>query len=379
MNRRNFVLSSASLLGVGFPLLSKAQSLPCPPPTLSVEGGATVSTGCEDSVLHGAARSLGRGQSVTIDDPGLSSSALHTIQWANRFHVDVAAGRAHLIGKNASSQGRQRSNCVYDIRSNKWTYAIYGGTELGHVYESFAYDPERYEVYTGRWNGNVLKSWRYGDSLDEWKDPATASLGRVINSDTQPAICWFPHLFGQDDGGILALTHESATKASVVAWHRRTNQWHSLAATVTTGMSGSYISNGAVEYVAGGRFCIASFPPSQGGRTFRIDAGSNGALGNVSEIKNVPIHCGYVATPNERGRGILIDDPTGAASAYILEKGGHGRVWKYVDGSWSLRSYRHPFNRSSIDWVVATCRSLGVFWAKYNRPDVSSLLWKPND
>jgi hypothetical protein len=46
IKRRDFLISSATLAGAGLPTLGWAASAPCPPPTLSVTGGTSVSTTC---------------------------------------------------------------------------------------------------------------------------------------------------------------------------------------------------------------------------------------------------------------------------------------------------------------------------------------------
>src|SRR5690606_33479465 len=127
-------------------------------------------------------------------------------------------------------------------------------------------------------------------------------------------------------------------------------------------VSGSYQGSGVIEFCAGGDFCIAAFPSNNGGRTFRIPRGSGGGLGTATQISTVPIHCSYAGGGDNRG--MLFDDPSGAASLYILEKGGSNRVWKYQDGNWVIKTYTHPFPRgdstSDTNWCVASCRPLGV-------------------
>lgn len=381
MKRRDFLIRSAGFVSAAVPLVGRSQSLPCPPAQLSIDNAPAVVTSCSPTNLSQAAAALAPGQSTTsLGDAGLSSSAIHTIQWANRFHVDVAHGRAYLLGKNANSQGRRRSTCVYDIGSNRWSEAIHGGEELGHVYESIALDSSRSELYTGIWAGDELQAWTHGNPLNQWRTPATSGFGTSFTGGTQPAICWHPNLFGRGDGGVIALRDVGSSGAAIVAWRRSNNQWYSVAGGSFSGLSSSYPSNGAIEYVAGGDFCIISLMPSKGGRTFRINAGSGGTLAPLVQISDVPIGCGYTGSG---GVGILIDDPAGSPSAYILEKGASNRVWKLNGNNWVLKSYQHPFPgggpTSEVFWVVASVRTLGVFWARQNRESVPSRLWKPND
>lgn len=373
---------------LGFSAPGFAQLRPCPVPLVKATSGSSTqqqSTECKDlgdSAIAGIAQTLSPGQSSTaLGDTGMSGSAAATIQWVNRFHYDHDNRRAHLLGKNAASQGSQRSNNVYDATTNKWTSAVYGGSELGHVYESIAYDPSRGELYTGNWGeSRTLKRWTYGNSLSSWTASATASFSTYIDPDTQPTLCWFPNAFGDGDGAVLAMAVQPFGQETIIAWRRSTNTWHTVPGT-SNNVSGSYQGAGAIEYCAGGNFCIAAFPPGQGGRTFRIPAGSNGSLGTATAISNVPLHCGYAGAGDVRG--MLLDDPSGAASLYILEKGGSNRVWKYSDGNWVSKSYKHPFPRGSAtsdtSWCVASCRPLGVFWCMDNDTGSPSRIWKPND
>lgn len=307
--------------------------------------------------------------------------AASTIQWVNRFHYDHAHGRAHLMGKNAASQGSQRSNNVYTASSNSWQSSTYGGSELGHVYESTAYDPSRGELYTGTWNqAPTLKRWTFGNPLSQWTDPATSAFSTYIDPDVQAPLCWFPNAFGPGDGAVLALRTQFYSDESVIAYRRSDDKWYTVPGT-SNSVSGEYQGNGAVVYCAGGNFVVAAFPPGQGGKTFRIPAGSGGSLGTATAISNVPLQCGYAGAGDVRG--MLFDDPANGSAMYILEKGASNRVWKLSGTSWSQRSYTHPFPRGSAtndtSWIVASCNPIGVFWCLDNDSSTPTRLWKPND
>jgi hypothetical protein len=385
MKRRDFI-KAAGLLGASAPAL--AQLRPCPPPVVSASAGSgsqSQNTTCEDvqdTKLAQIARSLSPGQSSTsLGDTGMSGSAAATIQWVNRFHYDHANSRAHLMGKNAASTGSARSNNVYNALTNTWTSVVYGGGELGHVYESTAYDPSRGELYSGTWNqARTLKRWTYGSSLSSWTDPVTSLFSAYIDPDVQPPLCWFPNAFGPGDGAVLALRVQFYDDESVIAWRRSNNTWYTVPGT-SNSVSGSYQGNGAVVYCKSGNFCIATFPPGQGGRTFRIPAGSGGALASATQISNVPLQCGY-AGGNEHV-GMLFDDPAGSSTMYILEKGSSNRVWKYNNGNWAQQSFTHPFPRGGssggdTSWIVSSCNPIGVFWGLDNDSGSPSRIWKPN-
>jgi hypothetical protein len=75
LKRRDFI-TAAALAGAGLPALARAQVRPCPPPTVTVEGGQSISTLCGgDANADWIARSTGPG-----------------VQWAQRFttSTDVA-------------------------------------------------------------------------------------------------------------------------------------------------------------------------------------------------------------------------------------------------------------------------------------------------
>jgi len=278
----------------------------------------------------------------------------------------------------------------YDERSNSWMYASSKHEEKGHVYESLAFDRQTAEIYTGYYPAaplaasGALKKLAPDASLVDWQSPATAGFGVMINNVNQPALCWHPNLFGSADGGVLAL-HKPNGPAVVIAWRKRTNTWHSLdetSTTMTRADGQTYTGNGAIEYVRGGDYCIASFNPTQGGKSWRINAGSGGALSKAVQIEDVPVRCGYLS--GDPPAGVLIDDPTGAPTPYILEKGGSSRVWKYEAGNWTQKGYKHLLPMGTVGngvggWAVASCYPLGVFWSRGGRSGTPSLLWRPND
>lgn len=382
MRRREFLIRSAGAIGAITPFAAVAQARPCPVPSLSVDNGQTVTTTCTQSALEQLASSLSPGATSTaLGDAGLSSDAIYTIQWVNRFHYDHANSRGHLLGKNASSQGSQRSNCQYDVANNRWTAAVYGGSEPGHIYESFAFNPRNGEIWTGNWDrSSTIKRWTVGAPLSTWVDPATSSFSAPIDLDVQPSLCWYPNAFGPGDGAVLALHALNDDRTvKIIAWRRQTNTWHEVPGTTHT-MSGSYRSRGAMTFVLGGDYCIASFPPSSNGRTFSIGAGSGGSLATAAQIANVPVDCQWTDS-GDGAVGILIDDPTGAATPFIIEKGGTNRVWKLVSGAWVRQTYNHPFPAgspiTSAHWAIASCYPLGVFWCKGRDISTGSRLWRP--
>ena len=280
--------------------------------------------------------------------------------------------RAHLIGKNASSGGSERSNCQYNGDTNTWSGAKFGGSELGHIYDSFAYDPATGDVYSGTWASDVLQKWAYGDALTSWSNVSTSS--QTLTGSTQPAMCWHPNLYGPGDGGLLVMS-QSGGNGRLVAWRKSTDAWSVVSGT-THANSYTYPMRGGMVYVRGGGYVLAAFNPTTGGNTYKVAAGSGGSLGTVSTIDDVPIPCN--AEGGSTQSGMLLDDPLGTDSAYILEKGGTDRVWKLSGTSWTLKGYTHPLEVSDTEYVVASCYPHGVFWRQYHNT-TNSMVWRPND
>jgi hypothetical protein len=377
VKRRDFIFGAAGFAGLSATGVALAQTRPCPVPELRVDSQQAVTTGCSRLPIEEVAASLAPGAIASLGDTGLSSDALFTIQWTNRFFYDHKNARAHLLGKNASSQGAERSHCIYDAAANTWRSTIYGGNETGHIYESFAYDPQEAKPYHSQWGTSAMpvRTWSWGAALDSWSATSTCPWALSSTNATNPAMGWHPNLFGAGDGGLIALRLVSSSNVELVAWRRSTNQWSRIEGSGNSASGGSP-QLGAVEYVRGAGFAVATFAT---GSTFTIGAGSGGQIARPVQISNPPIACRHAG--GSSNVGILIDDPTGGPNAYILEKAGSNRVWQLVNGSWAQRSYTHrmPSGSATSDtnWVVASVYPLGVFWGRSNRSGPSTL-WRPN-
>ena len=333
------------------------------------------------SALAQACSALTPGQNTTIiggtdGTEGMIAASFATIQWVNRFHYDHVHGSVHLIGKNASSTGSARSNNVFSTAENEWTtsgaFHIDGVVETGHIYESFAFDPVSRTVYSGRWNSGAIQSWTWGAPLTSWQVPTTAPWVFSLSNGTQPVLLWHPSLFGAGDGGLLAYRMTGGSGVAIVGWRKSTNTWSTL---VTSTASGGSPQLGAMEWVRSGNYAICTFAT---GSTFRIGAGSGGATATPVQVANPPIPCRHAGASTNVG--ILIDDPSGAAGAYILEKAGANRVWREINGAWQLQSFTHPFPSgaatTNTNWCVASLYPLGAFWCM--KSTAGSRLWKPN-
>jgi hypothetical protein len=88
MKRRDFLLGSA-LAGVALPQLARSQTKPCPPPTITVAGGTSATTGCGAATAQAdwVARSNGPG-----------------VVWAHRFTDAASVNKFIVAGDLARAQ-----------------------------------------------------------------------------------------------------------------------------------------------------------------------------------------------------------------------------------------------------------------------------------
>ena len=352
------------------PIFSKSY---IPPP-------AVYDTAGNDLIEEAIALSAGQSTSDiggTNGSSGLDSTALGSIQWVNRFHYDHERRQAIVLGKYASGQGSPlggRSISIYNATTNTWTSSgtfHISGSESGHVYESFAYDPKARQVYSGRYSTTAaaIQIHTIGDPLTTWT--ATAVPPWNLNSNgPQPVICWHPNLFGVGDGGLIVIRNVSGTTMQLVTWRKLTNAW-----TANLVQSTAPSSHGAMTYC---RHLDAVFATHANGNTYRIGAGNNGTAATPVQITNPPILCRHAGGGDNYG--ILIDDPAGLGGPYILEKGGNSQVWKYIGSSWTELA-AHPFqpaDTNDTDWCVASCYPLGVFMCRRDSLTATRLLWRPS-
>jgi hypothetical protein len=334
-----------------------------------------------------SAASLSAGQSATtiggVSGVGLTSAALGSIQWVNRFFYHHERRSAYLFGKYQNNVNNgQRHLMVYGANANSWTSSSgfeIGGDEAGHIYESVAFDPATATLYTGRWNTNFIYRWTVGDALESWTQVAEygshwAQTGAPVNR----PMAWHPNLFGVGDGGLVIWRNISqSVDMELLTWRKRTGTFHSITGTQFNATADTNAST--CEYV---RAYDAVFASHANGNTYRINAGSAGVLASPVQITNPPIRCTYIGGGSSGG--ILIDDPRGLGGPYILAKGtGNGSVWKYENGAWVAKTYTHPFPTAAAGngtlWAVASCYPLGVFKCRPGSTSALPILWRPND
>lgn len=333
--------------------------------------------------LATAAAGLAAGSYTTISDTGMTGgtgpdvAARYGIQWQNRFFYDASRSKAFMLGK--AEGGNDYYVYRYDEATNAWTYTSSSTGELGHIYESFGFDPATADCYLGKWGGSALK--KVAPLTDSWTDPVTGNYSGGISPDIQTAMAWHPNLYGTGDGGLIVQASASAN-GKLIAWRKSTNSWADISGATWTISGGDYGANrGAVLYVRGGDYCISDAPSASGGKTYKVVAGSSGSIGAATQMTGSgvpPVACSYIGGSGGPV-GALLDNPTGADAPYILEKLGSSRVWKWSGSAWSLISGTHPFAALSSDgsgWTAASCYPLGVFIGKGNQ-NSSMRVWKP--
>lgn len=344
------------------------------------------------TLLSITAAELGPGDSSTVlNGSGLGSSAgqtaadtRQTIQWGNRFFYDHGRGIFIMAGKDASAGGGtgHRSTSIYTASSDSWATSgrfHIDGVETGHIYESPAYDPADGTLYINQWGTEHFERWTVGSPLDSgWTPTSSDPLGHWAQ-DAAPvnkAAAWHPNLFGAGDGGLVFPCNiDQSPTMQVRAWRKLTDTYHGFSSTEHDSTSDT--NSGSCVYVASGDYAIVTFGF---GNTYRIPAGSGGALGTPTLLSNPPIICSYT---NSGARGMLFDDPAGVGGPYILEKCGTNRVWRFISNAWSLRGYTHPLPGGSAtadaSWYVASCSPLGVFVSYRRSGDPPLRIWEPDD
>ena len=306
-----------------------------PPP-----GGGGEDCGDPHTALQIAACALAPGddtQTIGANDglSGLDSAAFSSIQWGNQFYYDDEHSTALLVGKEPSAGGGSpdpgaRTNNLYTASTNTWAssgfFDIDGTIETGHVYESVGYDDDEQTLYVGRWNAEYIQTWTVGSPLTSGWGTTSTFAGHWMPDSTPQAVpqCWHPNLYGAGDGGLVIVRNvNQSTDMELLAWRESTDTYASVPGTqhdTTTAPQA-----GTCEYIRSGDYVIAG---ATYGNFYRLSAGSGGSLGTATQIADPPVDL-RTGGSSTSDIGVLIDDPSGTASAYILEKGAAtNRVWR---------------------------------------------------
>lgn len=337
------------------------------------------------SLSLGASSSALGDSGFTLGDIGGAKGPLHGIQWQNVFYYDAANARAVMLSKSENTTARSPVWLSrYNATTNTWSASEDGSDPLGHVYESVAYDPATPRVFNGDWAAAYIKYANPTVAPVSWAQSANTPSSVALTDSVQPAMAWHPNAFGSGQGGLMVMNGRS-TAGSILCYRPSNNSWATVngsAWTYSGSNSAAYI--GTLRYIAGGDYVMAvCFTDNSNMRTIKIPAGSGGTtLGTATVIANPPIPCTY-CDQSGSNIGVILDNPhpTRTDSAYILEKAGSRRVWKWNGAAWSqLSGVTHPFQgyaNGSTAWTCASCYPHNVFWAK-GYDTTTSLIWKPN-
>ena len=199
MKRRDFIIASATFVGSAVPALVRGQNIPCPPFTLSVAGGQTVSTACGPSSAAAPAWLVGMavgewklvsnsslsGVSGVSSVPGNTGRASIVTAW-NGTCVDPRNSMVYLLG--CGGHGDYAGNEVYSINlevdSPTWTLrrnattSVSNGDYYGdgrpsstHTYHTQVFVPE---INRGmRFGSGAHYSNAYSNSWIDRFDPDT--------------------------------------------------------------------------------------------------------------------------------------------------------------------------------------------------------------
>lgn len=335
MKRRDFMAASGAVVTT---VLSDSlhAAVPCPP---SFDGVSETQCPAGNSSLAARAAQLGLGQSdLNIEELRNTAASVfsqrYDISWCSVLsHYDANRREIQYMGKSQSSQNGRYVHYIYSEESQSWrTTGTNLGSGTGHVY-TCAFDPDRGEFFFLDWGANRVR--RYDRADDSWSDtPANGNLPGGY--DWNSGMVYHPNLFGAGDGGLI-FCPSFASNAQV--WRRSTNSWSTL-----NGVSAQNgLNNGAQGiYIPGlDAAMIAGFS----GSAYRIDAGSGGTVGSVSDL-------GDQGTPNigwssgrSSGGGKAVIDPNNPSRVLVLEFGGSSRVWASSNAgdSWSQVG-THPFD-----------------------------------
>jgi hypothetical protein len=369
VKRRDFIVGVTGVAGATY-IDVATFAAPCNP-SLSGSVGAPICptpTGTTD--LASLANQLGPGESISFPAGNQSRYTQNDLEWQSNFYHDVTTGRIHLMGKPANANSSWRHQ-YYSMANGSWTSVtsgISGWNYFGHIYGNNAIDEstgDLYQVVGGlNSNGDTRKAWRYRRGTGIWdsRAPVNGTFTSGSMNDTANGAAWHPHLFGQNDGGLVI-----DQQISTLYWRKSDDSMQEVGHSSNTfgrkeGV-GIYWPAADAVFVGG----------SDGGALAKIDRGS-GSTPNRITLNRPPIHLEGSSSTGS-GFGSLHVHPGNPNKLLIVETVGR-RAWTSTDGnSWTQVS-NHPFGR--FPRVVCSLRAnLNCLWAVGNDGGNFSELWKP--
>jgi hypothetical protein len=121
MKRRDFLAGSAGLIGTGIPLISKAQVLPCPPSSLSIDGGTSSNTLCGSAAADAEADWLSRisGSGVVWFHDFRSEAEVDNFRWSSGIGSGNDPNGAHYLAEHVrriTDDGITGGGCLEMLR-----------------------------------------------------------------------------------------------------------------------------------------------------------------------------------------------------------------------------------------------------------------------
>ena len=102
MKRRDFLAGTTALVGAGIPALTQAQTRPCPPSRLSIEGGSTSTTACTTGSADADWQLRSTGAGVVWCHDFRSDAEVNAFRWTSAYGNDPRA-----IGNGRSDRVRR--------------------------------------------------------------------------------------------------------------------------------------------------------------------------------------------------------------------------------------------------------------------------------
>ena len=340
MKRREFLSNVARAGALSLPSVS-AFAAPCPPSTLGVDGGTSVTTLCSSTPLQTLAQSMAAGtwakltpansQNPVLGVGSISGSMLHycnTMPWNPVARAIELVGMDHNYPSMRHARYMELSNSFMLVSDN-------AGLGQGHGYDHNAVNPTTGDLYHrlyGAFTGKIqTRKKAYGAA-------SFTNLPEVSGAE-QVAIgaCWWSGAFpGAGSQGCFMIfnsgsSNGTAADGQIVAYDPLTNNWFynqtSRSPNFYDGSNGTYHS--LIEYSTVKNVVVYGGGNSAGSKLWRMTSN-----GTVTAMPNVPAGKGVGVQ-----RGILVNDPvTGnflllsAGELWELDPNGAG-TWTQLTGS----------------------------------------------
>lgn len=104
MKRRDFLIGTSALVGAGIPVLAQAQTRPCPPSRLSIEGGSTASTACTTTGAEADWVQRSTGAGVIWCHDFRSDAEVNAFRWTGGYR---GGNDPQAIGSDRASRVRR--------------------------------------------------------------------------------------------------------------------------------------------------------------------------------------------------------------------------------------------------------------------------------